>query len=32
MVDVDIVDNDVTYVLQGDATAADDVDVGAPAV
>ena len=32
MVDVDVVDDDVTDVLESDATAADDVDVGAAAV
>ena len=32
MVDVDVVDDDVTDVLESDATASDDVDVGATAV
>lgn len=32
MVDVDVVDDDVAYVLQGDAAASDDVDIGAASV
>lgn len=32
MVDMDVVDDDITYVLQRNAATADDVDIGAAAV
>lgn len=32
MMDMDVVDDDITYVLQRNAATTDDVDIGAAAV